>query len=138
MPGCRAASHLVFPEPASATHPTHLHPTLHTRLQSFDGNNGDQSVSFLSSRCPPLRPFILSRSSCTQQKKGKKNPQQQTITTVPSLSLTANYFWPTYPDRKRWHFFPPSFFFFIMLLVFILCSSCCPVFFILLCQKKGN
>lgn len=116
--------------------PTHLHPTIHTRLRSFDGNNGGQSVSFLSSRSAlhSVLSFFLGRAVHSRRK--KKNHQQQTITTVPSLSLTANYFWPTYPDRKRWHFFPHHFFpshaFSIFSLFFML-----PSLFILLCQEKG-
>lgn len=62
----------------------------------------------LSLACPPVVPhsvLVLFLGLAVHQKKKEKKR------TVPSLFLTANYFWPTYPDRKSWQFFSPSFFF---------------------------
>lgn len=82
------------------------------------------SVSAVSSCCPPLSLY------CASIWLWKR--------TVPSLSLTANYFWPTYPDRRvgEVFFFPFSFSIFSWCCCFFLLFMLHCLFFFCFCLPK--
>lgn len=100
----RSLLSLQFSSKLGLRWPTH---PLQACLLSFNGNKGDRP--FCLHPVLPLSPALSLYRSLVWL--GKR--------TVPSLSLTANYFWPTYPDRK-------------VGMVFSLQFLCCCFFFFLI------